>query len=83
MIHRAKDLSPDQRLAVESLLGRSVEEDEEIIIRAAGAHAVPEWLRRSWESAQEQRVDRLSADEIDAEIAALRKERRERTHAER
>jgi len=28
MIHKAKDLSPDQRLAIESLLGRSIEENE-------------------------------------------------------
>ncbi len=33
MIHKAKDLSPDQRLAIESLLGRSIGENEEIIIR--------------------------------------------------
>lgn len=28
MIHKAKDLSPDQRAAIESLLGRRVLEDE-------------------------------------------------------
>lgn len=33
MIHKAKDLSPDQRLAIESLLGCSIGENEEIIIR--------------------------------------------------
>jgi len=34
MIHRAKDLSPDQRAAIESLLGRRMLEDEAISIRA-------------------------------------------------
>jgi hypothetical protein len=38
---------------------------------------VPEWLRKSWESAREAGVDQLSMDEIDAEIAAARKARRE------
>lgn len=34
MIHRAKDLSPDQRQLVESLVGRRVLEDEAVSIRA-------------------------------------------------
>jgi len=33
MIHKAKDLSPQQRLALESLLGRAISEQEEISIR--------------------------------------------------
>jgi plasmid stability protein len=37
----------------------------------------PDWLRRSWESATRAGLDRLSIDEIDAEIAAARKARRE------
>jgi plasmid stability protein len=36
----------------------------------------PEWLRKSWESAKEDGLDRLSVEEIDAEIAAARKARR-------
>ncbi len=34
MIHKAKDLSPDQRVVIESLLGRRVLEDETVSIRA-------------------------------------------------
>ncbi len=34
MICNAKDLSPDQKLAIESLLGRSISDEEEISIRA-------------------------------------------------
>jgi plasmid stability protein len=36
----------------------------------------PEWLRKSWESAKGAGLDQLSSEEIDAEIAAARKERR-------
>jgi hypothetical protein len=36
----------------------------------------PDWLQRSWESARQAGLDQLSMDEIDAEIAAARKERR-------
>jgi plasmid stability protein len=37
----------------------------------------PESLRKSWESSRQAGLDRLSMDEIDAEIAAARKARRE------
>jgi hypothetical protein len=33
MIHKAKDLSPEQRLAVEGLLGRAIAEQENISVR--------------------------------------------------
>ncbi len=38
---------------------------------------VPEWLQKSWETANAVGLDRLSAEEIDAEISAARKARRE------
>lgn len=34
MIHKAKDLSPNQRAAVESLLGRQILEGEAVSVRA-------------------------------------------------
>jgi hypothetical protein len=37
----------------------------------------PDWLRQSWDSANQAGLNRLSMDEIDAEIAAARKARRE------
>jgi hypothetical protein len=37
----------------------------------------PEWLRGSWASAKEAGLDKLYTDEIDAEIAAARKAKRE------
>jgi hypothetical protein len=36
---------------------------------------VPDWLQKSWNTSQQAGLDRLSAEEIDAEIAAARKER--------
>lgn len=77
MIHKAKDLSPEQKTALESLLGRSIASDEAISIRAVPSLSAPEWLRESWASAKEQGLDQLSMEEIDAEIAAARKARRE------
>ena len=73
MIHKAKDLSPDQKMAIESLLGRSIAEDEAISIRALAS--APEWLQHSWETAKRAGLDRLSIEEIDAEIDAARKAR--------
>jgi hypothetical protein len=35
----------------------------------------PDWLRQSWERAKQAGLDQLSMEEIDAEIAAVRKER--------
>ncbi len=78
MIHKAKDLSPDQKLAIESLLGRVVAEDEAISIRTVSPAAIPEWLQESWDSAKERELDRLSMAEIEAEIDSARKARRGR-----
>ncbi len=77
MTHKAKDLSPDQKMAIESLLGRSIAENEEISIRTTTSPSAPEWIQESWRSAKERGLDQLSVEEIDAEIAAARKARRE------
>ena len=82
MTHKVKDLSPDQRTAIESLLGRSIAENEEISIRTTASPSAPEWLQASWESAKQPGLDQLSMEEIDAEIAAARKARRERRPSE-
>jgi hypothetical protein len=37
MIHNAKDLSPDQRVAIESLLGQSLSEQDDVSIRKLGS----------------------------------------------
>jgi hypothetical protein len=40
MMHHVKDLSPEQRVTVESLLGRSVSEDEAVSIKALNPSAI-------------------------------------------
>ncbi len=45
MIHKAKDLSVDQKAAIESLLGRSVLENEAISIRTIKAEAISDERR--------------------------------------
>jgi hypothetical protein len=42
MIHHVKDLSPNQRLAIEGLLGRRISEGEQVSVRTVPAS--PEWL---------------------------------------
>jgi hypothetical protein len=70
MTRKSKDLSPDQKLAIESLPGRSIAENEEITIRTTTSPSTPEWLQSSWESAAERGLDRLSVEEIDAASGA-------------
>ena len=50
---------------------------EQYALQVLEQDLAPEWLRKSWTSAQEAGLDRLSMDEIDAEIAAARTARRE------
>jgi hypothetical protein len=76
MIRKAKDLSPDQKAAIESLLGHVVAEDEAISIRTVSSASIPEWLQASWDSAQQRELDRLSMAEIEAEIDSARNARR-------
>jgi hypothetical protein len=90
MIHKAKDLSPEEQVAIERLLGRAVEEDEAISVRAfrldeidalteANSKPAPDWLEDSWKTAKQLGVDHLSMEEIDTEIKASRDNRRART----
>ena len=54
MLHRVKDLSPEQRLAVEALLGRAVANDETVSVRAiTAATMIPSRL------SQEERAEAL------------------------
>jgi hypothetical protein len=75
MIHKAKDLSSEQRIAIESLLGRAIAEQEEISIRtlpetlpvsAERRLAIIEELRKHFAAvdAQRQPVSPQEADEI-------------------
>ena len=51
--------------------------EEQYALQVLEQHLAPEWLRQSWATAKETGLDQLSTDEIDAEIAATRKVRRE------
>lgn len=75
MIYKIKDLSRDQRTTMESLLRESFQEDDSISVRTI-ASAAPGWLRNSWESAERLGLAGLSMDEIESEIEAARKARR-------
>lgn len=50
---------------------------EQYALQVLEQDLAPEWLRKSWASAKAGGLDQLSADEIEAEIAAARKSRRE------
>jgi len=76
MIHSVKDLSPDQKLAIESLLGRPIFEGEQVSVRTLPPS--PEWLMSIQQDARKKGTDKLTMEEIDAEIAAARRERGQR-----
>jgi hypothetical protein len=89
MIHKAKDLSQEQKNAIESLLGRAIAENEAISVRTVpideygefantDSVSAPDWLQNSWENAKRLGLDRLSMEEIDTEIRAARRARRNR-----
>ena len=71
------DLPEDQTAASAAKArsrGLSTEEyAREVLLR----DLAPDWLRASWGSSTVVGLDRLSMEEIDAEIAAARKTRRE------
>ena len=73
MIHSVKDLSPDQKLTIESLLGRPISEAEQVSVRTVPAS--PEWLASIQKDSRKKGTDKLTMEEIDAEIAAARRER--------
>lgn len=76
MIHSVKDLSPDQKQAIESLLGRPILDGEQVSVRTVPAS--PEWLAAIQQDAKEKGADKLTMEEIDREIASTRRTRRSR-----
>jgi len=68
----------DEQTAALSAIARAKGLSLEEYARQVLEHELaPDWLRRSWESAKKAGLDQLSMEEIDAEIATARKERRE------
>lgn len=72
MIHKAKDLSPDQRQLIESLIGRRVLEGEAVSVRAFEPAAVSDERRKEIVEAlkryfAEVDASRKAASSVDAE----------------
>jgi hypothetical protein len=81
MLHLVKDLSPDQRVAIEGLLGRALHEDEGLNIQPSRvlkeapigeerARAYRDYLANCDKIAQ--RADGISDEELDAAIDEAR-----------
>jgi hypothetical protein len=49
---------------------------EQYALQVLERDLAPDWLRQSWASAEEAKLDQLSMEEIEAEIAAARRSRR-------
>jgi plasmid stability protein len=71
------DLPDEQTLVLKAKAEAQGVSTEQYARRVLEQDLVPDWLRESWESAGPTGVNRLSTDEIDAEIAAARRARRE------
>ena len=69
---------PDEQTAALAAKARAHGLSAEQYVRQVLEHDLaPEWLQKSWKTSREAGLDQLSGDEIDAEIAAARKARRE------
>lgn len=77
----------------DQIMTRAVKHNDRFLVEGDGESAVlilsladyyrtlappPDWLQESWEDAKRNGLDKLSMEEIDAEISASRRERRER-----
>jgi hypothetical protein len=66
MLHRVKDLSPEQKLAIEALLGRAVSSEEAVSVRAVDpATIIPSTLSPEQRIEALRRLDRYFA-KVDA-----------------
>jgi hypothetical protein len=83
MIHKAKDLSPDQKRPSNDCWDVRLLKTKEISIHTIAPPPSPDWLKQSWESAKRQGIDQLSPEEVEAEIGAARRSRRERRTSDR
>jgi plasmid stability protein len=72
------DLPEDETLALKAKAKAQGLSAEEYARQVLEHDFAPEWLRQCWATAQRTGADRLSMEEIDSEIAAARKARRER-----
>ena len=81
------------RTQLGQIMNRAVDHNERFLVERNGEPAVlilsvgdfvktlappPDWLEKSWDTARRRGLDKLSMDDIDAEIAAYRREKRAR-----
>jgi plasmid stability protein len=71
------DLPDEQTLVLKAKAQAQGVSTEQYARQVIEHDLVPDWLRESWENAGQTGVNQLSMDEIDAEIAAARRARRE------
>ena len=71
------DLPDEQTLVLQARAKAQGVSTEQYARQVLEQDLVPDWLRESWDSAGQTGVNELSMDEIDAEIAAARRARRE------
>src|SRR3989442_10784813 len=80
------------RTQLGQIMNRAIENNDRFLVERNGEPTVlilsvtdyvktfappPDWLQKSWQSAKRHGLDKLTTKEIDAEIAASRRERRE------
>ena len=81
------------RTQLGQIMNRAVDHNERFLVERNGEPAVlilsiadfvktlappPDWLEKSWNTAKRRGLDKLSMDDVDAEIAAYRREKRVR-----
>jgi hypothetical protein len=81
------------RTQLGQIMNRAIENNDRFLVERNGEPAVlimsvtdyvktfappPNWLEKSWNSAKRQGIDKLTIKDIDAEIAASRRQRRAR-----
>jgi prevent-host-death family protein len=81
------------RTQLGQIMNRAVEHNDRFLVERNGEPAVlilsvtdfvktlsppPDWLEKSWDSAKRLGLDKLTMKDVDAEIAASRRERRTR-----
>ena len=81
------------RTQLGQIMNRAVDHNERFLVERNGEPAVlilsiadyvktfappPDWLEKSWNTAKRRGLDKLSMNDIDAEIAAYRREKRGR-----
>jgi hypothetical protein len=77
MLHLVKDLSPEQKHAVEALLGRAVSNEEAVSVRAiVPATTIPSQLSQEERAEALRRLDRYFA-KVDAQRKAVSEEEEE------